>query len=102
MGNVIEAKYDERGYVSLVRYSDGTECVLQYDKMGNCVYKKDRAGYESFYKYNALNLISEISDQTGWLEKREYYPGGLLKKETHINGESNSYEYDLNENLFLL
>lgn len=44
-------------------------------------------------------MISEISDKTGWLEKREYYPGGLLKKETHINGESNSYEYDLNEKL---
>lgn len=33
------------------------------------------------------------------MEKREYYPGGLLKKESHMAGKSREFFYDINENI---
>ena len=60
---------------------------------------RDRDGYEKKFRYDCLGNLEQIEDAQGIMEKREYYPGGLLKKESHMDGKSREFFYDINENI---
>lgn len=98
-GRVTSAKYDALGNVIQVVFPDESVESTTYDLMGNPLSFTDRGGYTKLYRYDRMGNLTEIFDKFSWLTRLEYYPGGLLKKESNIDGTSWEYWYDANQNV---
>ena len=64
------------------KYSNGIECLKEYDERNNLVHYKNSKGYEEWYEYDEKNNLIHYKDSTGieYSNEIEYYPDGQLKK----------------------
>lgn len=99
VGTEYRATYDGVGNVTEVSYSEGSSKSYTYDLCGRLLSSTEEDGYTKYYTYDDMGNMTEVRDDTGWLLHCEYYPGGLLKRESVVNGEEKSYKYNQNEKI---
>jgi RHS repeat-associated protein len=69
--------------------------TVQYGIDGNITQIVDQTGFTVNYEYNAIGMLSELTDASGNLiESYTYDPAGNLLSETKGNGTSTTYQYD--------
>ncbi|TYQ16022.1 UNVERIFIED_CONTAM: RHS repeat-associated protein [Acetivibrio alkalicellulosi] len=93
-GNGNETNYDYNSLNRLYCITDalGQKTSYKYDRQGRITFKTDRMERNTYYSYNEDNSITKRWNDSGDLEKYEYYIDGSLAKS--ITGENvNSYTY---------
>ena len=72
------SEYDERNNCIHYKHSTGFETWNKYDEKNNCVYRKYADGYECWKKYDARNKCIHFKDSTGFEVWNEYNESGEL------------------------
>lgn len=94
-------EYDNMERLRRKSASGRTLLELEYDKNGNQISLSDITGKITKFKYNFLDLLTEIWDDGVKLSEYEYNPNGTIKE--MVNGPIHqSYSYDLDMNLAAL
>ena len=118
-GNTLYYKYDSLGNQTQITDAYGCITSMTYDSQGNMTSVKDGNGKETKFTYNADNLLTKAQyssgkvvsyayNQQGQLTKETIeglgtktyqYTDGYLTKLTDMNGNTNTYQYDVIGNL---
>ncbi len=83
-------EYDENSRLIYSKSSNGNECRYKYDENNNLIYYKNSDGYERWLKYNKNNRRIEIT-------KQEYKEIEFRKKEKEYLGREKCSRFELME-----
>ncbi|MBB2494208.1 RHS repeat-associated core domain-containing protein [Aquipseudomonas ullengensis] len=87
----VTGERDELGRVTRYEYADGLHLVSR---------RINPDGSQLRYRYdNARLLLTGIENERGEHYSLDYYPNGLIQRETAFDGRTTAYAYDLNGHL---
>ncbi len=84
--------YQDKHLIKTIHGNRVTES--SYDIYGREISKTDGNGHTTYYSYNARNQPLKIDYPDNTSESYSYYPNGLLKEHTDLDGNRIRYEYD--------
>jgi len=98
-GGVREAVRDFFGNITAYKDSNNNTYTQEYDLASQLTKVTDPLGQSFSLEYSPLGDIVSIKDATKTIAAASYYPGGLLKKATHVDGTWTEYNYNKNREL---
>ena len=122
VGGVTEYQWDKADRLIYLKRANGTSKHFAYNAYGKVTEVLDEHGNKTSYEYgenshlvsrvinpdgtslsyrydNLKNFVSHITNERGETYQIDYFPNGLVSKETTFDGRSLAYTYDLNGKL---
>lgn len=91
-------EYNSEGFVSTIKYSDGTSEKFEYNSAGKCTKITDRDNVVTTYVFDSMNNCVEVSRAGKVISRAVYNSWGAITAYDGLGG-SKSYGYDSNGNL---
>ena len=122
VGGVTEYQWDKADRLIYLKRANGTSKHFAYNAYGKVTEVLDEHGNKTSYEYgenshlvsrvinpdgtslsyrydNIKSFVSHITNERGEAYQIDYFPNGLVSKETTFDGRSLAYTYDLNGKL---
>ena len=99
-GFLYNYSYTPEGYLKSKATCGRTLIAYTYNSDGQIASIKDVTGKTTYYSYDILGRIDELTDDNGTIvAKYSYLPNNLIESITYGNGIKTTYSYDSDQNI---